>query len=469
MKNSISFRASFQTYLSGATKQQIDGVAKALKLSAEEVVKLANAADPTSEKKFEGWILRQMKDSLVRLPEDRERVLQVLNGFVVYSRKRKLKNSDINRYATIHELEEELDELKFDMQVTTPLTEAEIRSYPGVEIINGFDYEGLVLVAVSNVRSLQRFGLGTKWCTRGDYPGSMAAHYLNKARTGKIYILFDPEERDGHEVLIPKYQFEDDFDQFMDAQDRDVFHQLPEDLLLSITGALGDSVLELTLALQRGEYDMLPNLRTVAKDRERAEEAVDNYIQMTLRRGESLAENSLLWLVAIDLGIYSPDLEQEASPYNLGEALTYSVELGENRNENLEGILAVDRFYSEVRGADVLAYFEKYIVPEIQENQRLVEKDPEVWDDEADSDHPKQMVLKWGKIFIRVAEQVKDQEAAEALLNYIQKYMGGEWVEAHDVLKRYPKVWDAYREALKSQGVLIDVFDHFENERKGPK
>ena len=56
-----------QLYLAGATKQQIDTAAKRLNLTPEELLKLVNEADPTNEKKFEAWLIKQLVFKNIRL------------------------------------------------------------------------------------------------------------------------------------------------------------------------------------------------------------------------------------------------------------------------------------------------------------------------------------------------------------------------------------------------------------------
>ncbi len=198
--------------LAGATKQQIDTAASKLNISPEELLKLVNKADPTKEKKFEAWLIKQLVFKNIRLPEDAPRIKQVLENFIDLSNKNQLKQRDIQRYKTIQDLETEIDAIK-ETEVTEETSEKlkEYLSLPGVSIL-GQNKEWLIL-SVKEPESASTLALGTKWCTSNP---ETAKNYI-LANKG-LYVVFAKEG-----TALNKYgQFTGDFSQFKDLKDLEI-------------------------------------------------------------------------------------------------------------------------------------------------------------------------------------------------------------------------------------------------------
>jgi hypothetical protein len=206
----------------GATQQQIDSVATKLNLTPEQVVSLANAVDPTPEKKFEAWILKQMGFKNIILPEDGNRVQQVLQDFITLSNKKQLQKRDIQQYRRIHDLEAEIDKIKG--LEATPETSEKLNEYlqlPGVEIF--LQIPGWLVLSVKNPHSAAELASGTKWCTSDP---ETADYYI----AGYFLLVFF--EKTGTS-LKKMYQATLSFDQFMDVTD-DPVTEIESDLAQAI-------------------------------------------------------------------------------------------------------------------------------------------------------------------------------------------------------------------------------------------
>jgi len=208
-----------QLYLSAATKEQINSVAKKLGKSPEEIVQLVAEADISGKKTYEVWLLKQLALNNIILPEDAERVKKTLRDFEQLNNRNQLKYKNINQYPKIHDLEAEIRELKGDN-----LSEAfsfDVQKYlqlPGVEVY-GQNSDWLIL-KVSNAESLTKTSDSTEWCTLGK---QWATKYITE--DGFQCVVFKKENG----KLIKYAQFSPDFTQFKDIHDEEIM-ELPNSL-----------------------------------------------------------------------------------------------------------------------------------------------------------------------------------------------------------------------------------------------
>ena len=208
-----------QLYLSAATKEQINSVAKKLNKSPEEIVQLISEADISGKKTYEVWLLKQLALNNIILPEDAERVKRTLRDFEQLNNRNQLKFKNLNQYPKIHDLEADIRSVKGDN-----LSEAfsfDVQKYlqlPGVEVY-GQNSDWLIL-KVSNAESLTKTSDSTEWCTLGL---QWATKYINE--DGFQCVVFKKESG----KLIKFAQFSPDFEQFKDIHDEEIM-DLPESL-----------------------------------------------------------------------------------------------------------------------------------------------------------------------------------------------------------------------------------------------
>ena len=174
-----------------------------------QVAEIVLNTDPTPKKLFSNFLTKLYKfgkihvsggirteSPEIRLPEDSVRVSQVLNAFLKLKPKLPIELRDINRFGGFHELEDKLEELG----IGAALGGKGVTVVPdGAKVIYK-DRDGTVIFGIehllddvdddSKVEAVEQLGMGTRWCTRGDYDeddGSLARHYLEN---GPIYIIY---------------------------------------------------------------------------------------------------------------------------------------------------------------------------------------------------------------------------------------------------------------------------------------
>jgi len=197
-----------QLYLAGATQQQIDAVVKKLNIPQEELLFLANEADPTKENKFEAWLIKQMGLKKIQLPAEKDKTLSLLQDFINFSNTKQLSKRDINQYK-LEELQEEISTVKKpDLQDAFSHEVNEYLKLTGVSIF-GQNKDYLVL-KVHNIDSLMKIGDSTEWCTRHR---QQAERYLLTLQHHYLYVVFKKEKGN----LVKFAQITPDFKEMQDV------------------------------------------------------------------------------------------------------------------------------------------------------------------------------------------------------------------------------------------------------------
>jgi hypothetical protein len=163
-----------KTYCQGMNSQQeVDGY-----LSA------AAGCDPTNGKYIE-WILNHIRDRNIRLPEDAEKILNLLGDFS--KRKTRLAEKDILRYNP-NSLYRALNEIE---TVTRGQRKAAYRGNlvvpPGAEVLDTdapTGYQDLVVMRLNNPSATMTIASGTNWCVANE---ASANDYLE---AGPLYAFY---------------------------------------------------------------------------------------------------------------------------------------------------------------------------------------------------------------------------------------------------------------------------------------
>jgi hypothetical protein len=174
--------------------------------SADKIIQTLLEADPTRNKKYLPWLIKQYKNSKIkidkikgptnpqlRLPEDAPKLQEALG--LLEKHRTGINVFDFDWYS----LDDKLDEFRVSKGSLTSHG-----SYPGAEIVKTRGPYTLIRVPrldgtndEQKITALKKLGLGTKWCTREDYPDSQAEEYLNQTdvyvilKDGKPYLQFD--------------------------------------------------------------------------------------------------------------------------------------------------------------------------------------------------------------------------------------------------------------------------------------
>ncbi|MFA5071253.1 MAG: hypothetical protein WC511_02670 [Candidatus Pacearchaeota archaeon] len=431
--------------IAGATKQQIDTAATKLEITPEEVVYLANEADPTPEHKFEAWIIKQMSFKNIRLPEDEPRVQTVLKNFVVFSNKKKLKHRDINQYPKISDLEGELHYLVMsDYSPQIGFKVSDLNRFPGVTIEQNDEY---VVASISDKTSLELLGRGTNWCTREDYGSrSMAESYIRSSETKSVFQLWEKESSDENANIKVKYQFTDDLEQFMDVRDVHVpwedLSYSEQELIHEMFSSMNNNAALLLMELRSEGY--LDNINAVSED------DAERIINMYLRRYQyDDIPDSLFWL-ATKYKIKQSSLREGLVLQNISSWLDYFLKVypGQESRDFEEQLENASR--SDEVAKDAIAYYNTVIKDKIKENSEIYTEG-----EEEDPDHPKSIQKRWDDIMLYHCHN-----DPTAMWKYVQTAKRGQWIPAEKILKKDPEIWEEYSNRLKKEGYLPELIGH---------
>ena len=189
-------------------KPQLDSLSKQLNKTPQEIITWIEPITDTV--RYVEWILRQLKTNTIRLPEDTDRVKQLLIDFDHYKSIGAANiNRDIGSYKTIHDLEAVIDKLKGVDLKGRAETRQEYRE--GKQWNN--ESPNYKILKIITPEAAAHYALNTKWCTSD---AEMAEIYLKR---GPLYVVFQ-KQPDGK--LKKLYQYIYDYSQFMNILDKPV-------------------------------------------------------------------------------------------------------------------------------------------------------------------------------------------------------------------------------------------------------
>lgn len=169
---------------------------------SEDIIKFWINVDPTPNKKYLDWLLRQYSRQDYR-QEDVQRVYDALNGFEKY--KQRIPQKDILRYEHLSDLEDAIDKVK-------GLKREEIKNTAHEGAVKIFDKGGVTIYHEKTVAAARFYGEGTRWCTKSK---DMFEYYNKK---GPLYVVFAKD----HDGNLKKYQFHFESGQFMNVSDNQI-------------------------------------------------------------------------------------------------------------------------------------------------------------------------------------------------------------------------------------------------------
>jgi len=172
-------------------------------LSGEEILEQLEAGDPTKNKMYVLWLIRQYLNRQFRL-EDMSRIRGVLRTYHEVKNRLPLEQRDIGRM-TYYALEDLVD--SFADADATPVSSSQYSQIPDLEILYDGPY-GFLAVPQTEEASCA-IGSGTRWRTAARENNLF---YRYEAE-GKLYVWIEKEE---------KYQFHLETVQFMDSGDRPI-------------------------------------------------------------------------------------------------------------------------------------------------------------------------------------------------------------------------------------------------------
>jgi len=186
-------------------QKQIDATARRIGISPDKLIQymkpIVNITDV-----YVPWLLKQIKQKNIRLPEDSDRVIETLSEFDKY--RQRLPYSDISQYRTIHDLEEAIDELLERDDTRAAEKERAILSHGVEKYRESANYS---IYEITTKDACLHFAAGTRWCISDS---EVASGYLKDY--GELYTIF----RKKGDNLIKYGLYTPDFRQVTDLRDK---------------------------------------------------------------------------------------------------------------------------------------------------------------------------------------------------------------------------------------------------------
>lgn len=170
----------------------------------EAIVQMFIQTDPTGGKLVQWLAIRYIRGNF--RAEDLNRLGATLRGFVQH--KNRLKQKDINQYATVQDLEDAIAPLEQQAPELSGKQQARQMKQEGAEKV--YEDPEMTVLLLKTKEAACFYGKGTQWCTAAD-KDNMFDQY-NKS--GSLYVLL---MRDGR-----KFQYHPKQKQFMDERDRPI-------------------------------------------------------------------------------------------------------------------------------------------------------------------------------------------------------------------------------------------------------
>jgi hypothetical protein len=154
---------------------------------AEKLIRQIAESDPTNNKAYLPWLVRQVKKQFLRLPEDHERAMLALRAFDQGKRRATFTaQKDINSYKTFNDLEATIDKLQ-GVDLQSKRQQKRQAKEEGAEVV--YEDSQYAIVEVHLAKAAVIYSKGTRWCTSNE---GTAAHYLNQ---GPLHIIFKDGEK----------------------------------------------------------------------------------------------------------------------------------------------------------------------------------------------------------------------------------------------------------------------------------
>jgi len=185
----------------------------------DAVLQKAEAADPTPNKKYVLWIVRQFVKNSLKYEDINEFLSQDIQQFHQLPKQRKQQldiETDINKY-TWQDIRNIADKITIDRD-----SETDTKNYKHTDDMKVLYSGDMGLLAVPETEAAScELGRGTKWCT-ATQSDNMFSRYNEK---GPLYVWI-PSEKMPEKKTSNKYQFHFPTVQFMDKNDKEIDPEL---------------------------------------------------------------------------------------------------------------------------------------------------------------------------------------------------------------------------------------------------
>ena len=187
--------------------KELDVIANNEHTTPEDVLVQAEAMDPTKNKQYVLWLVKQLVKKQFRL-EDAPRVTELLKNFISVKNRLPLDQRDIGRF-DFYKLDDLIDKtMNIELEKDNATSNGTFPVVPDSKVL----YNGpLGQLAVPETEEAScELGRGTKWCTAAE-KNNMFDQYSDK---GPLYVWRD---KNGE-----KYQFHFETAQCMDSKDHPI-------------------------------------------------------------------------------------------------------------------------------------------------------------------------------------------------------------------------------------------------------
>ena len=154
---------------------------------AETFIRQIAEADPTDQKIYTPWLIKQVRKGNLRLPEDQDRALNALRSFEQNKRVAGYPGpKDINQYKLFQDLETTLDKIGGQALKSKRQAKREVKE-KGAKLV--YDDGTYAIIEITEPEAAVIYSKGSKWCTSG---AQTAAGYLKR---GPIHVIFKNDEK----------------------------------------------------------------------------------------------------------------------------------------------------------------------------------------------------------------------------------------------------------------------------------
>ena len=354
---------------------------------SQNVLGTIERADPTPNKKYVLWIVRQFVKNGLKLEDINEFLRNDIQAFHELPKQRKQQlgiETDLNKY-TWRDLREIATKLKKTTDLEEPVdAKLDYEHIEDMKVLYVGDMGQLIIPRTTEASC--EIGSGTRWCTAATQSDNMFSYY---AEDGPLYVWI-PSRKMPEKKQSNKFQFHFPSLQFMDENDTEIYSEL--------------------IRYFRTEHPILK--KVFAK----GEETIKQNPQDALEYAEKVIGGR--WPEAENVFKQDPDY-----------ALSYAVDVIGGRWPEAENVFKQSPTYA--------VYYAMLVINgRWTEGEEVIKKDPF-------------MAYRYAKEVIGSrwpeAEKVIKKDPAHAY-TYARKVIGGRWPDAENVIKADPSLAVRYAE-----------------------
>ena len=194
LQKSFAYHFDYIEKLSQLNQSKLELLSKKYNMTPDEINTFSNC-DPTPNKQYLDWLIKQIQSNALRLPEDCDKCINTLSLFTV--KKQVLKNNskpiDINQYKTLGNIQQVLDEV---MGLNTNRQQFKINTEQGQKVIA--DQPPYKIIEITTPEAAAKLCRDTSWCIKdpkffNDYKMGPSNPVYLILRDNQRYALFHAE------------------------------------------------------------------------------------------------------------------------------------------------------------------------------------------------------------------------------------------------------------------------------------